>query len=206
MGFLDIAILLNITVGPTKAAAMYLALTAEADPKLKRQIAVRTVVTATAILLLFALVGQSIIGFFHIGIPALLISGGLILFVFALQLVLGEDHDDAPKADRPAPSPGLAVYPLAMPLMASPQGIVAIVTITVERPDMAGRLLLLGLLLLQMAGNLVTLLFAEKIFSWISPAIFKVVMRIFGLLLCGLAVQLVIFGLQVLKVIPGTPG
>ncbi|HMU50232.1 MAG TPA: MarC family protein, partial [Geminicoccaceae bacterium] len=61
MGFLDIAILLNITVGPTKAAAMYLALTAEADPKLKRQIAVRTVVTATAILLLFALAGQLVI-------------------------------------------------------------------------------------------------------------------------------------------------
>ena len=71
--------------------------------------------------------------------------------------------------------------------------------------SIARALLLLGLLLLQMAGNLVTLLFAEKIVSWISPAIFKVVMRIFGLLLCGLAVQLVIFGLQVLKVIPGTP-
>jgi len=57
-----------------------------------------------------------------------------------------------------------------------------------------------------MAGNLITLLFAEKIFAWISPEIFKVVMRIFGLLLCGLAVQLAIFGLQVQKVIPGTPG
>jgi multiple antibiotic resistance protein len=203
LGALDIFILLAITVGPTKAAAMYLASTVGAEPALKRQIAIRTVLTATVVCMIFALAGQPILRMFHISIPALLIAGGLILFVFALQLVLGEDHEELPDGAPRTPSLGLAAYPLAVPLMASPQGIVAIVIISIERPDLTGRLMLLGLLLFLMACNLAVLLFAEKIFSRISPAVLKVVMRIFGLLLCGLAVQLCILGLQHLGVLPG---
>lgn len=60
---------------------------------------------------------------------------------------------------------------------------------------------MLVLVLVVMAINLVFLLFADRIFSKISPAVLKVVMRVFGLLLCGLAVQLVIIGLQKLGVL-----
>ncbi len=60
-------------------------------------------------------------------LPALKIAGGLILLLFALHMVLGEEKKgDAEVAN---PSTDIAVYPLAMPLMATPQGIVAIVTI-----------------------------------------------------------------------------
>ena len=57
-----------------------------------------------------------------------------------------------------------------------------------------------------MAINLVTLLSADKIFSRISPTVLKVLMRILGLLLCGLAVQLVIIGLVHLGVLPHGAG
>lgn len=197
MGWLDILILLSITVGPLKAAAMYLTLTAGADRALKRAIAIRTVLTATIICVVFALAGGTILGLFHVSIPALLIAGGIILFVFALRLVLGEDYEEPPSSQPQAPTARIGTYPLAVPLMASPQGIVAITAISVERPGgWESKLLLVGLVLAQMAINLGFLLFAEKIFARASADVLKVVMRIMGLLLCGLAVQMVILALQ----------
>src|SRR6187549_3723633 len=95
MGIADILVLLFITVGPTKPAAMYVAMTKLADPVLKRQIAVRTILVSLIICSIFVVLGEGILKVLHISIPALLIAGGIILFVFALHLVLGEDKPDA---------------------------------------------------------------------------------------------------------------
>lgn len=206
MNALDILLLLLVTIGPTKSAAMFLTLTAGAEPALKRQIAIRTVVTAAIVCVTFALIGEGLLSLFHVSIPAMLIAGGIILFVFALQLVLGEDHADPPGTARATPSLDLAAYPLAVPLMASPQGLVAIVAISAASPGFGTQLTVLILVVAVMAMNAAFLLLAERIFSRISPAILKVVLRIFGLLLCGLAVQLVIIGLTKLGVLAATIG
>ncbi len=203
MGPLDILVLLSITIGPTKAAAAYLTMTAGATPALKRQIAIRAVMTAAIVCGVFVVFGHALLSLFHISLPALLIAGGIILFVFALNLVLGEDHAEPAGEGPRTPSLDIASYPLAVPLMASPQGLVAIVSISVSEPGLGNTITLFVLVLLMMGINLAVLLGAEKIFARISPAVLKVVMRIFGLLLCGLAVQLVILGLQRLGVLAG---
>lgn len=131
MGILEILLLLLVTIGPTKAAAMYLSLTAGVEPALKRQIAIRAVATAAIVCAVFALLGQALLGLFHVTIPAMLVAGGMILFIFAVHLVLDDDHHDASQDGlRPAPSLDVAAFPLAVPLMASPQGLVAIVAIS----------------------------------------------------------------------------
>ena len=206
MGIADILVLLFITVGPTKPAAMYVAMTKLADPVLKRQIAVRTILVSLIICSIFVVLGEGILKVLHISIPALLIAGGIILFVFALHLVLGEDKPDASTGLPQAPSISIADYPLAVPLMASPQGLVAIVTISAAMPGLTNLLTLLGLVLIVMVINLVVLLSADKIMEKIPLSIMKVAMRIFGLLLCGLAVQLAILGLQRLGVLAKVVG
>ncbi|MCB8879456.1 MarC family protein [Acidisoma cellulosilytica] len=207
MNAIDILLLLCVTIGPTKAAAMYLSLTAGTEPAFKRRVAIRSVLTATIVCGVFALLGQALLGLFHVTIPAMLIAGGIILFIFAVQLVLGEDHsDDGTAGLARVPSLDIASFPLAVPLMASPQGLVALVAIAAAQPGMKTQLLLFVLVLVMMAFNLVFLLFADRIFSKISPGILKVVMRVFGLLLCGLAVQLVIIGLQKLGVLAAAAG
>ena len=85
--------------------------------------------------------------------------------------------------------------------MASPQGLVAIVSIEATLPGISGTALLLGLVLGIMLVNVLFLLAAEKILSKVPPAVLKVTLRIIGLLLCSLAVQLAIIGLQKLGVI-----
>ena len=117
-------------------------------------------------------------------------------------MVLAEENEESPDGPPPAPSMDIAAFPLAVPLMASPQGLVAIVAIeaTLEGITEAG--ILVALILGIMSINLVLLLAADRIFAKIPPAFLKVVMRIVGLMLCALAVQLMIYGFDGLGLIP----
>jgi multiple antibiotic resistance protein len=202
MGWSDILVLLLVTIGPTRAALVYLSLTKSADASLKRAIAFRTVTVSTVICLVFALIGAAILAGLKVSTEALLIAGGIILLLFALNLILGEDKDQSADGPPPAPSLDVATYPLAVPLMASPQGLVAIVAIEGTLQGTGDGAIFLALILAVMAINLGFLLAADKIFAKIPPAVLKIVLRIIGLLLCALAVQLMIFGFDGLGLIP----
>lgn len=202
MSWTDIAVLLFVTIGPIRASLVFLGLTKSADAKLKRAIAIRTVLISAVITVIFALLGAAILEGLKVSVEALLIAGGAILFTFALQLVIGEDKDDEADGPPPAPSLDVATYPLAVPIMASPQGLVAIVTIEATQQGTSENAVLVGLILGVMAINLCFLLAADRIFSRVPPAILKIFLRVVGLLLCALAVQLIIFGVDGLGLIP----
>ena len=85
-------------------------------------------VTATGIVLLFILAGEFMLKVFHVTIPALKIAGGIILLLVALHMVMGEmGNEEKQEVEAPAPSLDMAIFPLAVPMLATPQGIVAIV-------------------------------------------------------------------------------
>ncbi|WP_373031061.1 MarC family protein [Sulfurovum sp.] len=208
MGWVESFVLLFATTNAMKAAIVSLAMTKGADAALKRAIAFRAVLITTVVCILFALAGAAILSGLKITVEAFLIAGGAILFVFALNMVISEEKETSADAPLPTPSMDIAAFPMAVPLMASPQGLVAIVAIeatlhqgmTIEAITEVG--ILVGLILIIMAINLGILLGAERIFAKISPAFLKVVMRIVGLLLCALAVQLMISGFDGLGLIP----
>lgn len=202
MGWADIFVLLFVTIGPVRASLVYLGLTKSADADLKRAIAYRTVTVSTVICIIFALIGAAILGGLKVSTEALLIAGGIILLLFALNLILGEDKDQSSDGPPPAPSLDVATFPLAVPLMASPQGLVAIVAIEGTLGGVTDGAIFVGMILAVMAINLGFLLAADKIFAKIPPAILKIFLRIVGLLLCALAVQLMIFGFDGLGLIP----
>jgi multiple antibiotic resistance protein len=190
LGLVDVIVILLITIGPIKAAVIYAGLTASADAALKRAIALKTVITAGIIVLLFVLAGQFILQVFHITLPALTLAGGLILLLFALHMVIGEEKkgENGPSA----PSLSIAVYPLAMPLMATPQGIVAVMMLQAAFPEWKHLLILAAISVAIMAFNFIVLLYADKIMQKLGPAALMVIMRVVGLLLAGLAMQLLI--------------
>ncbi len=189
-GIADIFVILLITIGPLKAAIVYATLTAKADAAFRRQVAIKTVITGTIVIVLFVLAGEFILKVFHISLPALKIAGGLILLLFALHMVLGEEKKE--QAENIAPSVDIAIYPLAMPLMATPQGIVAIVTVAAGAQTMGDIAILLVLALIVLAINLITLLLADKIIKFVGPGALMVIGKVVGILLAGLAVQLMI--------------
>lgn len=194
----DIAIL-AITVGPLKAAIVYATLTGGADKALRRAIAFRTVIVATLVLLIFVVFGEFILRIFHISLPALKLAGGLILLLFALGMVMGDDQNGLGSGGPVTIA--VATYPLAMPLMATPQGIVTVVTLAAAKPELSNIILLIVILLAIMGLNLVVLLSANKILGKGGGAM-QVVGRVVGLLLAGLAMQLMILGLTDLGLIP----
>ncbi|WP_209507297.1 MarC family protein [Ruegeria sp. HKCCSP335] len=202
MSWTEILVLLFVTIGPIRAALIYLGLTKSADAQLKRSIAIRTVMISTVICVMFAIVGAVILSGLKVSVEALLIAGGAILFVFALQLVIGEEKQQPEGEEPPAPSIEIATFPLAVPLMASPHGLVAIVAIEATLQGVTEGLIFVGCILAIMAFNLFFLLAADKIFAKIPPAILKIFLRVVGLLLCALAVQLIIFGFDGLGLIP----
>lgn len=201
MDLISIAILLFATIGPIRSSIVYVGLVKDADPALKRKIVIRTVMVSAIVCCVFVLLGSVILEALHISIPALLIAGGIILFAFALPMVIGEDNTKKDEGTAQLPSLDIATYPLAVPLMASPQGLVAIVSIEAAMPGVVGTLTLLALVLGIMVVNIVFLLAAEKVLSKIPVTALKVVQRVIGLLLCALATELVIIGVEKLGLI-----
>ena len=132
-GFSELFVIFLITLGPLKSAIVYVTLTADADAGFRRRIAIRTVLVATIVSILFVVAGEYLLDVFHISIPALKFGGGIILMLYALEMVLGSKSEEGAKSDVEL-SPNIAVFPLAMPLMATPHGLVAIVTLTAAVP------------------------------------------------------------------------
>ena len=199
MGLADIFVILLITIGPLKAAIVYAKLTAKADSAFKRQVAFKTVTVAAIVCLVFVFAGQWLLGVFHVSLPALKIAGGLILLLFALDMVMGsekrvEEGDALPSAD-------IAIYPLAIPMMATPQGLVAITTIVATK-DSIGELIALAMMVLViMAINLSVLLSADRLLKKGGGGTVVVVGKVVGLLLAALAIQLMISSFRDLGVI-----
>lgn len=204
-GIVDIATLLLVTVGPLKALIVFATLTARADAGFRRQVAIRTVTVATIVTLVFVVAGNFFLQIFHISLPALKIAGGIILLLVALDMVMGGSHED--ESDKPkALSPDIAVFPLAMPMMATPQGLVAITVLVAARQSVVDVLVVVVVLLAVMALNLLCLLSADRIIKAIGPAALLVIGKIAGLLLTALAVQLMILGLRDLGLIEAMAG
>lgn len=190
---IDIFFMFFITTNAIKASIVMAAAASGQPAAFKRQLTFRSVMVATIVLLIFALFGDAILHAFHISSPALLIAGGIILLLFALDLVLGHGLPGGGEPGK-APSLDLAIYPLAMPLMATPQGIVAVVTIAAGAVTAGDTLTVVGCVLGVMLINVGLLLAADKITARLGPTVLLGVMKVLGVLLAALAVQIVLFG------------
>jgi multiple antibiotic resistance protein len=205
MPFTEILIILMITAFCTKAAAYFAAEAGHLSLPDRRKIAIQSVTIQAVVLAVFVARGPNILAFFHVSIFALEVAGGLILLIFAIGLVLGEDHghdENAPKAGI-----GMATYPLAVPLLASPQAIVAI-TIFSTRMGVGNRGTLWMALAAVIIGNYAVMLgiaqFGGKKEKK-GPGLAPILLRIVALLLAALAVEIMVLGLRGYGVIPALP-
>ncbi len=191
MSLLDVFAILLMTVGPLKATVVFASAMHDVDPAIRRGVARRTVLVAGGILLLFAFLGHPILQAFHVTLPALKLAGGLILLLFALELVASARVRNPAVGDDESPLT-LAISPLAMPLVATPQGIVAVVAIAAAADGPVGVLEVALCIVVIMAIDFVCLLNAERILARIGQSGLMVIARIAGLLLAAMAMQLAI--------------
>lgn len=193
----EIIILLFATIGPLKVTIVCASLTGSASPEFVKRLAWRAVVVASAVCLLFVVLGEAILGLFKVSIPAFQIGGGLIVLIHALEMATGtKDKSSDDEGEGVAePSIDLAVTPLAIPMMASVSGLVAIVSLIGQRNDPKAILFLTAVIASIMALNYVCLRACKFLVALAGPVVLKVVGRIMGVLLAALAVELLVTGL-----------
>jgi multiple antibiotic resistance protein len=197
MGFLDLFLLFLVTNGPFKALVVFGDMTARLPLEERIRIATKATITATIIMLVFSFFGGIILGFFHVTLPALMIAGGIILLVFSLGMVTGSaQHGGDNHSDT-----DISIYPIAIPLLATPQGIVAIVALMSASQNLSEQSLVLIALLVVLALNFVLMRYAHQVLKLLKPEILLIVGRIIAVLLAALAIQMMIFGLVRLGVL-----
>ena len=203
---LNAFVTLLVTIDPIGNAPIFLGLTAGVEASARRGIAVRGALIGFGVLTLFALSGTAVLDAMGITIDAFRVAGGLLLFFTAFEMIYGRREErkskasDAAREDRIA---DLAVFPLAIPLLAGPGAISATILLSSELAGAAGgrwagTAVLVALLLALMALAALVLVVAETLDGYIGRTGKLVVTRLLGVLLAALSVQYVADGVRAL--------
>jgi multiple antibiotic resistance protein len=147
---------LFVVIDPIGLAPLFVALTQGMTPAERNRIGVRALVIAFALLAAFGILGESLLTAIGISMPAFRISGGLLLFLIAVDMLFERRSDRREKrATEPLPDP--SVFPLAMPLIAGPGALATMVLLSSRHGDDLG--LLVGIHLVMVLVLAVTYLF-----------------------------------------------
>ncbi|MDB3891997.1 MarC family protein [Alphaproteobacteria bacterium] len=208
--FITAFVIYFVVVDPIGNAPIFLAVTTHLDKTRKARVALEGTAVATIIMLFFAICGSWILGYLNISEAAFKIAGGLILFTVALDMLTSrrqtrKEQNTARDSDAGAPPPALgesdnvAIFPLAIPLLAGPAAIMSVMVVSADLDgsfalQVTGYSALLAVMVLTgIILSLTTL--AERI---IDPRAANVFSRITAIILAALSVQYVIDGVTLL--------
>ena len=182
------------TVDPIGTLALFAGLTASLDRGERRRVARRASIYAAVILVAAVVLGQIILDAMGIHMLSLKLAGGLILFLFALQMLFGSaEAEGGSDAGR-----DIAVFPIAVPSIAGPGAIMAVILLTDNDvytvPQQAQTAVVL---LVVLAINYALLLLSEPILRVIGRQGASILVRVMGILLAALAVELVMNALSI---------
>jgi multiple antibiotic resistance protein len=185
---------LFVVLDPIGSVPIFLNATTRVEAAARRKVALLAVLTASMVLMLFLYFGQFLLEEMHIGIPAFRIAGAVILFVFALHMIFSGHHSSGETEATRSPSE-IAVFPVAMPGIASPGALCAVVLLTDnDRYSLLDQSITAGMTLFVMVIVLVALLLAVRIQRVLGNAGISVTTQIMGLILASFSVQQMIDG------------
>ena len=205
--FVTAFIIYFVVIDPVGNAPIFLAVTQHQDRARKLRTALEGTAIATAIMLFFALCGAWILGYLNISEAAFRIAGGIILFLVALDMLAARRQQRKRETTNPddgaAEPDNVAVYPLAIPLLAGPSAIMSVIVVTAGfAADGVGGVVTgyAALLAVMVATGIILSLtvFAE---GWMNEKITMVFSRITAIILAGLSVQYVIDGLAAIGLV-----
>jgi multiple antibiotic resistance protein len=200
----SIFILFFITLGPIKTIAPFVQLTAGADGAICRRVALRATLASTAVVLILCFVGPLILENWGVSFPAVTLTGGIILFLLSLQVML-KPTESLSKSDAvPATlSASMLISRLVIPTIVTPPGIAAILALMVlseGNPQLW--LQIMGLLLLVMLVNLLAMLAARQLLAFLTVAGLRAIGWVFAVLQASLGAQVIINSLRKLGALP----
>jgi multiple antibiotic resistance protein len=198
--FLSAFVTLFVVIDPPGCAPIYAGLTKGATREQARSMALRATAIATVILLIFALFGQELLGALHIELDSFRIAGGLMLFFIAFDMVFEKrTQRREERAEKIAQTPEIedvSVFPMAMPMLAGPGAIAAIMLLMNEADGLPESLEVLAALAAVLAITAAALVAAGPLIRLLGDKVEAVITRLLGVLLAALAAQYVIDGLK----------
>lgn len=190
-----------VTVGPLDMVPLFTSLTAHVRPVRRRRLALQATLVAAGVLFAFAFGGEALLAALGIGAPAFRIAGGILLLLLAIDLVFARHTGlssitptEEIEAER---EQAIAVFPLAIPLIAGPGAMTAVVLLMGRAAgEPAFQAIVLAMLALALLLALAAMLVAESILRLLGVTGVNVVARVSGILLAALAVQFVLDGIR----------
>ncbi len=181
-----------VVIDPIGTIPVFVAVTAGLSPSDGRRIALQAAFIATCVLLFFLVCGQLLINALSISLPAFQIAGSIVLFIFALTMIFGtskpEEETEAAASGKERDSP--AVFPLAVPSLASPGAMLAIVLLTDNnRFSIPEQAVTAGIMVAVCLAGYLLMLAAQPILRVIGMNGAAIVSRVMGLILASVAVD-----------------
>tara|TARA_R110000782_G_scaffold235939_18_gene322060 strand:+ start:2949 stop:3563 length:615 start_codon:yes stop_codon:yes gene_type:complete len=182
------------TIDPIGTMALFAALTAGLSPADRRRTAFKAIAYAAVILIGSILIGQILLSAMGIRLVSFQLAGGIILFLFGLQMIFSSDSPQTKKE----PEHDMAVFPLAIPATATPGAILAVILLTDNHiHPVTVQIATALIMLLVLAVTLILLLLSERIIKIIGTAGASILTRVMGMILAALSVELVMNALGI---------
>ncbi|NCN83362.1 MAG: MarC family protein [Sphingomonadales bacterium] len=198
--FISSFITFFVVIDPPGCAPIYASLTSDAPPRDRRIMAIRAIVVAAVILLVFALFGEQMLGALGISLDSFRIAGGIMLFLIALEMVFEKRterrEDRAQEIIEQPEIEDVSIFPMAMPMIAGPGSIAAVMLLTSQNDSIDNAMIILGALGSVLLLTLIGLLAAGPLMRILGNKVEAVITRVLGVLLGALAVQFVVDGLN----------
>tara|TARA_R110002049_G_scaffold111854_7_gene261188 strand:+ start:1567 stop:2187 length:621 start_codon:yes stop_codon:yes gene_type:complete len=191
-------------IDPIGTVPVFIAVTDKYDQKTKRRVALLAIIVSACVLLFFIVVGEIVLNALSIPLPAFQISGGIVLFLFALTMIFGDSKPDEEIKLLQNSHKETAIFPLAVPSIASPGAMLAAVLLTKNSvftiwEQMQTALVMLSVLILVY----ILMLLAGFINRFIGSSGASVISRVMGLILSSIATTNILTGLsEYYKVLP----
>ncbi len=197
---------LLVVIDPVGTIPVFLFAVQSVPARLHRRLAVRAVAIATLVLLGFLVGGQFLLETLGLRLGSFQIAGGVVLFLFAMTMIFGDSKPAREIEEAERDHLAGAVFPLAMPSIASPGAMLAIVVLTDNHTkSLADQTVTAGLLIIVLLLTLVLLLAASAVHKVIGNTGASIISRVMGIVLATIAVDAILGGLDALGVLEVSP-
>jgi len=184
------ALMIWVTIEPIGTVVLFAALASGLSARERKKIATRAIAYSAIVLLGAILIGQILLAAMNIQLISLQIAGGIILFLFGLQMIFGRAVTTFSQSEA---GHDIAVFPLAIPSIVGPEAIMVVILLTDNYLySVATQAITAGIMLGVLAVTYLLMLLAEHLLRIIGKNGAAILERIMGIILATLSVDLVI--------------
>jgi multiple antibiotic resistance protein len=195
--YISVFIFFFAVIDPVGTVPVFIAATSQFDEQEKRKIALQAAAAAALILLFFIIAGELILTAIDIPLPAFEIAGGIILFLFALTMIFGDSKPDT-EMQMVKDSTETAIFPLAVPSLASPGAMLAAVLLTENSSfSLFQQVQTAGVMLSVLFIAFILMLAASWIHRFIGNSGASIISKVMGMILASVATNSVLSGIKV---------